>query len=208
MTSSFPPFPLFLPYGIISYREEDAEGIIMGSFIEAKLLNLRQKPLLLNLVCFVAASAVSWGYMANTTLKLKKAAEGLGSLGFMCGLIAVAYYLVREFYVRSKKKQMQWSAGTDGKVRSVLSALRSWHPVLGTLMLYFILWHGFFMLKAGLPLGSSRIIFGSLTLLGLVVMMALGVQLVQQAALRVTHRKVLLVVFVLFLMHLYLKFTL
>ena len=40
------------------------------------------------------------------------------------------------------------------------------------------------------------------------VMMALGVQLVQQAALRVTHRKVLLVVFVLFLMHLYLKFTL
>jgi hypothetical protein len=41
-----------------------------------------------------------------------------------------------------------------------------------------------------------------------VVMMALGVQLVQQAALRVTHRKVLLVVFVLFLMHLYLKFTL
>ena len=153
----------------------------MGSFIEAKLLNLRQKPLLLNLVCFVAASAVSWGYMANTTLKLKKAAEGLESLGFVCGLIAVAYYLVREFYVRSKKKQMQWSAGTDGKVRSVLSALRAWHPVLGTLMLYFILWHGFFMLKAGLPLGSSRIIFGSLTLL---------------------------VVFVLFLMHLYLKFTL
>jgi hypothetical protein len=182
--------------------------MFMAKMLETRLLALRQQPLALNLLCFILATAVSWGYMANTALKLKKAAESLGALGFMCGLLAVAYYVVREFYVRSKKKQVQWSPSTDGLLRSLMSALRAWHPVLGTLMLYFILWHGFFMLKANVPVGSSRIIFGTLTLLGLVGMMVLGLQLVKQAALRVTHRKVLLAVFVLFLLHLYIKFTL
>lgn len=180
----------------------------MTKTLEAQLLALRQKPFYLNLLCFILASAVSWGYISTTTLRLKKAAEALGSLGFMCGLLAVAYYLVREFYVRSKKKQVNWSTSTDGAIRNIMNALRAWHPVLGTLMLYFILWHGFFMLKSGLPFGNSRIIFGSLTFLGLVGMMILGIKLVSKVALRVTHRHVLVVVFILFLMHLYLKFTL
>jgi hypothetical protein len=180
----------------------------MGNTLEAKLLALRQRPVFLNVLCFIIATAVSLGYISTTTLRLKKAAESLGSLGFLCGLLAVAYYVVREFYVRSKKKQVKWSTSTDGFIRSVMSALRAWHPILGTLMLYFILWHGFFMLKSGVPATSSRIIFGSLVFLGLIGMMILGIKLVKQAALRVTHRYVLATIFVLFLMHLYVKFSL
>ncbi len=176
--------------------------------LETRLLALRQQPIRLNLYCFLVAAVISGAYISTTTLRLKKAAETLGSLGFICGLVAVAFYVVREFFVRKQKSGSPLSPSGTVTIRNLMMDLRAIHPVAGTLMLYFILCHGFFMLKAGQTFASSRIIFGTLALIGLFIMMILGVKLVKQAALRQTHRLVLLFVFILFLMHLYIKFKL
>jgi len=178
----------------------------MNTEFEKKLLAWREKPIFLNLLCLIAALLLAYVFATVSGLPLKKVAKGVGNMGVICALICLAYYIAREAIVRTRKQRIKVDPSGEDRVRTFMMKLRAVHHIAGTMMLYLIVIHGSLMYAAGVSLRTSRMLFGGLTLLGLLAMVFLGFSLIKKPALRVWHRYVFLGCFITYLLHLALKF--
>lgn len=138
------------------------------------------------------------------TATIKKTGKELGSLAVVCMLAAASYYLVREFFVRSRKKLPVMMKNQSLFTFSIV-VLRRLHIWFGVLAISFVVDHGYLLWTIRKQFGFDKLVqTGFFAASVLVVLFLTGVLIRLYPAvrqIRVGHRVLAFLVFAGVVMH-------
>ena len=118
----------------------------------------------------------------------REAGSSMGSAAGIIGGLCLAYYLLREFYVRGKKKKVTMAMAVETEIKRGITLLRLFHPLLGVLMAGLVFLHGWLMLFAGPKLTDARLFSGIAATIFLVAVLLIGWKMGTSASQRRIHR--------------------
>lgn len=118
----------------------------------------------------------------------REAGSSMGSSAGMIGGLCLAYYLLREFYVRGKKKKVTMAVAVETEIKRGITLLRLFHPLLGVLMTGLVFLHGWLMLFAGPKLTDARLFSGIAATAFLLAVLLVGWKMGPSVSQRRTHR--------------------
>ena len=166
---------------------------------------LRERIWLYHGLCIVFCGLIFYAGVSNAAMPVKKLGKSLGTPAAYLGGACLAYYLLRELFVRCKRNAWQLPIWLESFWKNVLKVLRLLHPLLGILAFYLVLLHGSLLLWAGAYLRSVRMVSGLTEGVLVFVLLISGGLLVRRAQLRKWHRFIAAAILLLFLVHLYIK---
>jgi hypothetical protein len=172
-------------------------------WIEARTLSISMMIGIATILWIIANMYYSDLNAVGTAI-LKKTGKELGSLAVVCMFAAASYYLVREFFVRSRKKfpvmMKNQSLFTFGIV--VLKRLHIW---FGVLAISFVVDHGYLLWVARKNAGLDKLVQTGLFAASVLLVLALtGILIRMYPAVRqfrVGHRVLAFLVFAGLILH-------
>ena len=172
---------------------------------ENAIAGIKERAGLYHGVCILLCLMLFYMGVTGDVMPVKKLGKSLGTPAAVLGGLCFAYYLLRELFVRGRKRGWKLPAQVDSGWKSTLKVLRLLHPLLGIFMAYLVWLHGSLLLWAGVSLRSSRMVSGLAEGLLALFLLLSGSWLLRQKALRRWHRWVGCLAIVLFLVHVYVK---
>lgn len=172
-------------------------------WIEARTLSISMMIGIATILWIIANMYYSDLNAVGTAI-LKKTGKELGSLAVVCMVAAASYYLVREFFVRSRKKfpvmMKNQSLFTFGIV--VLKRLHIW---FGVLAISFVVDHGYLLWVARKNAGLDKLVQTGLFAASVLLVLALTGILIRLypavRQIRVGHRVLAFLVFIGLILH-------
>lgn len=156
-------------------------------------------------IIFITADA-NYGLTGSWGGKIQKGlANSCGTAGFILTLIALAYYLLREAYIWTKKLGIPLPSSFDTAVKPIVNITRSIHAYTGFLAIYSVIIHGYvFVYWRSANTGILTIWSGVLALFALSLLSATGwlFRLNRQAlSLKKHHKYIAFLYFGLYFIH-------
>jgi hypothetical protein len=177
----------------------------MYDFFEKNLTKMQQQLLLLNLF-FVGLTLLLFYIFSTDQMltQLKKTALFFGNLAAIAGGISFFYYILREVFVKFKRKNnISQNLGTS--IRKWIVILRLGHPILGVMMFYFLFLHVSLLNLKGIDYATSIVLFGVISVVILSIMCFLGLNMKRHLLYRKYHRILAVVLLGSYLGHLFIK---
>jgi len=128
-----------------------------------------------------------------------------GSLALLVGGIACSYYVLREAYVRSKRKAVSFSPGIENSIKKSIQIFRHIHPLCGMLVFLLILAHAYILWYVAGKTALLAIYSGLVALIALGSVTAIGLYMLHKPTdlqLRKYHRLLTVVLIFCALLHL------
>jgi hypothetical protein len=177
----------------------------MYNFFEKNLAKIQQQLLFFNLFCVGLTFLLFYIFSTDAMLtQLKKTALFFGNLAAIAGGIAFFYYILREAFVKLKRKN-NISQSLGASIRKWIVILRLSHPLLGLMMFYFLFLHVSLLRLKGIDYATSVVLFGVISAGILSIMCFLGLNMKQHLLYRKYHRILALVLLGSYLGHLFIK---
>jgi len=148
----------------------------------------------------------SYGFLSLIPFKtITDIGKSAGSAALLVGGLACLYYVLREAYIRLKRKNIAFSAELENGFKKCIQIFRHIHPICGVLVFILILSHAYILwyvtgLADHLPLYS-----GLFALFSLGIVTALGISIVRMPSflqLRKYHRLLASVLVAFVMLHL------
>lgn len=183
----------------------------MYQSLENKIGNIKEHILLFNtaclsicLVCFYLETRYIGSF--NDQPLWRHIGGALGEIGVFCIAICFCYYLLREVYIRNRKRKGFFLFLEEGTIKEWLRVLRLVHPLVGVIMFYVILFHGINMLEQERAYPSSVYIFGIVAVIFSFILMLIGININRSIIFRQYHRVLSAVLILAVLGHVFLRF--
>ena len=182
----------------------------MYELIVAKAAVLRKHLLLFSILSFMVCLLCL--YFVGTYQEIirfshawKGIGKDIGNIAVLTGFFCFSYYILREFYVRAKKKGWVFSGNVAKQIQKTLRLLRVCHQIVGIVMVYFIFLHAFIMILNESSYTNSVFVFGVISAMMSVVLMLVGIYIDQYVSCRQYHKIVSFIFIFAYVGHVFLR---